>query len=164
MEPTDPLELDSLPSDPKEIVLRMLGMTTSTLKDIDSNITGNPNAFIKGLKLDAKKVITETLVNVAPSTGPTPVMQPQTGYLQVGSQHPQSIPLPQQQIQQSTYDPNQLEFDFYKKIKPEDLDHRLKNIENNLKLINEKLEILCARKVKKKLTTQNANNSTNRNQ
>lgn len=162
METTDPLQLDSLPSDPKEIVLRMLGMTTSSLKEIDSNISGTPNAYIKGLKLDSKKILTETLVNVNPE-----LVQQQPGFVQ-STQHPplvqqhpqQALPVPVSNISQTVYDPNQLEFDFFKKIKPEDLEYRLKCIESNLKQINDKLEILCARKVKKKLTNPNATNNS----
>lgn len=145
MDAQDPLELDSLPSDPREMVLRLVGMTASSLKDIDSRVTDTNNPYVKGLKIDPAKVVREAINSVTPIQ---PQIQPQVGLVQahyqptipVIQQHqPASVP-PQQANPQVEYDPNQLEFDFFRKIKPEDLELQLKNINISIKRLEGKLD------------------------
>jgi len=152
MDTQDPLELDSLPSDPREMVLRLVGMTASSLKDIDSRVTDTNNPFVKGLKIDPAKVVREAINSVTP-------IQPQVGL--VNAQSPQ-IPVlqpaqqtgvsaqPTSQQPQVVYDPNQLEFDFFRKIKPEDLELQLKNINISIKRLESKLEDIYSLLVDKK--------------
>jgi hypothetical protein len=157
MDAQDPLELDSLPSDPNEMVLRLLGMTTSSLKDIDSRITDSSSSSIRGLKIDPGKVLKDALSNTLQISQQQAAHQPiniQPSPQPVITQYVQTAPPPQE----VTYDPNQLEFDFYKKIKPEDIDNQLKNINIALKKLEYKIdEVYALLSNKKKDSTLNAN-------
>lgn len=146
---TDPLEIQSLPTDPRVMALRLLGMTAAELKEVDSNIVGG-GKNITGLKLDVNKMVQEFNTTLVP----TPTVQqlpPQ--------EHPQHLqsslpsvqqPVPIAAIPQVDYNKDQLEFDFYKKITPDDLYNQLNNINNNIKNLDKKLnsilEILDTKK------------------
>lgn len=163
MDQQDPLGLDSLPSDPRENILRLLGMTVSSLKEIDSNISGNPNPYIKGFKLDTKEILNEAITNLTPhhvtqQTQPVVNLPVASGPIQVNPQVPTVQQASIQSLNTPQYDPNQLEFDFYKKIKPEDIENQLKSLNIGIKKINEKLdEIISKLENKKKATKINGN-------
>jgi len=139
----DPLEVDSLPSDPRVMALRLLGMTAAEMKDIDRNITGGSNN-ISGLKLNVDKLVNEFNQVLAPAPvqamAPTINTQPYP-QLAVQSIQPQQVAFTPT-VPQSPNDPNQLEFDFYKKITPEDLHLELKNINRNIKNLEDKLNLI----------------------
>ena len=139
----DPLEVDSLPSDPRVMALRLLGMTAAEMKDIDRNITGGSNN-ISGLRLNVDKLVNEFNHVLAPvpvqAAAPAVNIQPHP-QLEVQSVQPQQV-LPTPQAPQSYNDPNQLEFDFYKKIAPEDIHLELKNINRNIKNLEDKLNLI----------------------
>lgn len=152
MDAQDPLELDSLPSDPREMVLRLVGMTASSLKDIDSRVTDTNNPYVKGLKIDPAKVVREAISSVTPiqpQVGLVNTQSPQIPVLQPAQQTSAPIQPPSQQPQ-VVYDPNQLEFDFFRKIKPEDLELQLKNINISIKRLESKLEDIHSLLVDKK--------------
>jgi hypothetical protein len=139
----DPLEVDTLPTDPRIMALRLLGMTTAEMKDIDKNIVGS-GSNISGLRLDVNKMVDEfntALAPVAPVAVQQPVLQgiAQPQLLAVTNTPPV---LPEQAQATVNYDPNQLEFDFYKKITPEDLQYELKNINKNIKNLQEKIDLI----------------------
>jgi hypothetical protein len=145
---TDPLELHSLPSDPRVMALRLLGMTAAEMKEIDSNITGNRNN-ISGLKMNIDNLVNEFNQNLVPQQV-TPVTDTQTTSSPIQAplgnivtpqvqQHVQSAPV-EQATNTVTYDPNQMEFDFYKKITPEELQDQLKTINRNIKNLEIKLD------------------------
>ena len=161
----DPLELDSLPSDPRENILRLLGMTTSSLKELDSMITDTSSASLRSLKLNTTNVLSDAMNSLnanAPVqhfTPPVPVptitshLNGSVAHNQYALQPQSPVPTPQPQ-----YDPNQLEFDFYKKIKPEDIEQQLRDLNIGLKKVNEKIdEVLSRLDTKKKATKLNGN-------
>jgi len=139
----DPLEVETLPADPRIMALRLLGMTTAEMKDIDKNIVGS-GGNVSGLRLDVNRMVNEfntAFTPVAPVVTQQPVLQ--------GLSQPQlhavtniSTNLSEQSQATVNYDPNQLEFDFYKKITPEDLQCELKNINKNIKNLQEKIDLL----------------------
>jgi len=165
MDQHDPLGLDSLPSDPRENILRLLGMTTSSLKELDSMITDTSSSSLRGLKLNTTNVLSDAMNNLnaqvpvqqlAPSA-PAPTI---TNHLNGSVVHNQHAPHPHspEPVLQPQYDPNQLEFDFYKKIKPEDIEQQLRDLNIGLKKVNEKIdEVLSKLEPKKKAIKLNGN-------
>jgi hypothetical protein len=147
----DPLDITNLPSDPKENILRLIGMTTSSLKEIDANITDRANNSIKGLKIDPTKILGEAFNNLQ-----TVNLTPQESSSIV------NIPVQQPPIQQQVFaaetinnvnnNENQLEFDFFRKIKPEDIEYQLKNINNSLTKLDLKIEEILKLLYSKKKT------------
>jgi hypothetical protein len=137
----DPLEVESLPSDPRVMALRLLGMTAAEMKDIDRNITGGSNN-ISGLRLNVDKLVNEFNNVLAPVPTAAPVFDTQPlPQLNVQSIQPQQVVVTPT-VPQSPNDPNQLEFDFYKKIAPEDIHLELKNINRNIKNLEDKLNLI----------------------
>jgi hypothetical protein len=144
METHDPLELDTLPADPRIAALSLLGMAASELRELDGRIVGGRSS-IGGIKTDVNKIVKD-LQTLVPTQQPQPQHHQQIAYTQpVTSQvdhaaisMPQTVqPAP---IQQPQHDPNQLEFDFYKKIKPEDIEFQLKTLNTKINIIISKLD------------------------
>lgn len=146
--PIDPLEVESLPSDPREMALRLLGMTFSELKEIDQRVVSGHNN-VGGVRVDVNKIYNE-VVNMpvnqkvqANQQSPTPGPQlaqeviVQSSIPTVAITTPTATVTPQQSVQD---DSNQLELDFYRKIKPEDIEYQLKKIDTSISDINFKLE------------------------
>ena len=61
----DVLQVDELPSDPKEMALRLLGMTVAELKGIDEKVVSGRN-YVGGLKTDVNKIIHDFNQNLRP--------------------------------------------------------------------------------------------------
>ncbi len=163
MNSQDPLELDSLPSDPRIAALGLLGLATSELKEIDSRIVSGNRNYIGGMKSNVENIyreITTISSNGQPAPAPPqqqqqPVQTFQTAQLLGGGDIqtqsiPQYIPQPVQQVQpQQEVNKDQLEFDFYKKIKPEDLEYQLKSINSSIKRLEDKINAIYDVVVKK---------------
>lgn len=142
----DPLEPETLPSDPREMALRLLGMTASELREIDKNVVSGHNS-IGGIRTDLNKIIADVNSNLAVSNFQNRAQQPQqaqttTPLPTVTLPSQQSLStvtnIPQQSIE--TNNPDQLELDFYKKIKPEDLEYELRCINRSVKELDAKLD------------------------
>lgn len=123
-----------LPPDARTALLNLIGTTYAELKKVDSNIvSGSHN--IAGTKTDFNRLAEEAIASVSRPTQqhiqPQAVLQPQVIHNQ-----PQIIPQP---VISPEHDPNQLEFDFYKKITPDDLYKKLSSIDSSLATILEKL-------------------------
>lgn len=158
--PIDPLEVESLPSDPREMALRLLGMTVSELKEIDQRVVSGHN-HVGGVKVDVNKIYNDVVH--------MPVGKPQPPQQQLPTQPSSEIPvqsnvaIPTQVSvpvaapaqHQTAEDTDQLELDFYRKIKPEDLEYQLKKIHTSISDINYKLdkitEVLNTKKNYRKL-------------
>ena len=137
---TDPLEVQTLPTDPRIMALRLLGMTAAELKEVDSNIIGG-SKNITGLQLDVNKMVQEfnTALVPTPAVQELPQIQEAPQNLQ-SSLSPTPQPAPAAiSTPQPEYNKDQLEFDFYKKITPDDLYNQLNNINNNIKNLDKKL-------------------------
>lgn len=131
---TDVLDPGSLPVDPREAALLLLGMTAGELKSIDEKVISGRNS-VGGIRSDINKIVSDIRGMPAPGNArqPKPAQQPQRSV-------PQPVPQPSQPTAQ--LDPNQLEFDFYKKIKPEDIEYQLRLIQNNIKSLETKVDII----------------------
>ena len=133
----DPSNIDmDLPPDARTALLNLIGTTYAELKKVDSHIvSGSQN--IAGTKTDFNRLAQEAVAAVSQPVQviPQPQIIPQPHII------PQPIQVPQlqQQVISPEHDPNQLEFDFYKKITPDDLYKKLSNIDNSLATILEKL-------------------------
>ena len=161
----DPLQIDDLPRDPREMALRLLGMTKSELGEIDKKVISGHN-YVGGTRADYNKIAKEVLTQLVPANVQpvqnTPPPQPiPTQQIPV---EPVATPLvthvSSQQLngtsqpQLQTYtgeDPNQLQFDFYKKIKPEDLEYQLRLINSRLDSIENILKEYTIKNKKKDL-------------
>ena len=135
----DVLDVGSLPTDPREMALRLLGMTAAELKSIDEKVVSGRNS-VGGIRTDINKIV-QDFNNIKPTTNAvleqqsTPVSaQP----VQVTHQ-PVVVAAP---VQVEEENKNQLEFDFYKAIKPEDLEYRLRLIEQSLQDITGKIDLV----------------------
>ena len=138
--------LQSLPPDAQTALMNLIGSTFSELKKVENNIVGDKKPTIAAMKTDLNRLVEEAKQLGAPQH------QPQAAYQQVVHQAvPQLIPQPAvltqpmlvpqpvvvQQLPEE--DPNQLQFDFYKKITPEDIHGKLSDINFSLKEIVDKL-------------------------
>lgn len=145
---------NDLPPDPRSALLGLIGSTFAELKNIDSHlITKNSN--IAGIKTDLNRLVAEanSLNNQVPVQAP--VQQPVAHTPNVPALEPipvtQSASQPhiESQPRLETYtgeDPNQLMFDFYRKITPDDINSRLADIDLKLSKI---LDLLNGLKDKK---------------
>ena len=136
------MPIDGLPPDARTALLGLIGSTFAELKKVDEHLI-TKNQFTAGIKTDLTKLIQEANTlgapprQQAPQLAPQPVLQPS----------PQLIPQPvvvnsvsSPRIETYTGDdPNQLQFDFYKKITPEDLLAKLTDINISLNTMVEKL-------------------------
>lgn len=147
-DPVDVLDPNSLPSDPREMALRLLGMTAAELKGIDEKVVSGRNS-VGGVRTDLNKIVQDFNNNLRPTQQSQQVIPPQHKPVvpvqpQVVEQIPTSpTPVPHQAptiINES--DDDQLEFDFYKKVKPEDLEYQLRLINKNLTEVNDKVNLI----------------------
>lgn len=144
----DPLDVNSLPSDPREMALRLLGMTVSELKQIDEKVISGHN-FVGGVKVNVNKIVNDVIdmpvvkENKQQVDIPTqPIIQTQSPVVQQSIQAMDTSQASTAPSNLVPIDDNQLEFDFYRKIKPEDLEYQLKLISTNLQEINSKIDKL----------------------
>ena len=128
---------NDLPPDPRSALLGLIGSTFAELKNIDSHlITKNSN--IAGIKTDLNRLVSEANnLNV-----PQPIQQLPQATVPVLEPIPATSPALQPRVQSQprleTFtgeDPNQLMFDFYRKITPEDINSRLADIDLKLSKI-----------------------------
>ena len=156
---TDPLEVDTLPSDPREMAFRLLGMTVSELKGIDEKVVSGQR-FVGGIKSDFNKIVQEVATNLAPAQINTvqeqaPSQQLETAQLQSTS-NVETVSIPAESVEQ-IQDKDQLEFDFYKRIKPEDLEYQLKKVNSNLEDLICKIDAVHGILLKKNSKNINGN-------
>jgi hypothetical protein len=112
----------------REVVLNLLGATLSELRDIDRAVVGS-SRNISALKTDLKNVFTQ----------PGPQSTTVAAGLNI-QQPPPLTPVPiqvaavntTQQVETIQEDPNQLVFDFNKKITPDDVIDKLDRILDKL--------------------------------
>lgn len=148
----DVLDVDGLPKDPREMALRLLGMTAAELKGIDEKVVSGRSS-VGGTRADFTKIVNDFNNNLRPNMS-MPVLGPQP--------IPQQIPPVQQPVQPQVLQPStnglhavtpnivtepqedksQLEFDFYKKIKPEDLEYQLRLLNKEVAEISRKVDIV----------------------
>lgn len=169
--PEDPLEVDTLPSDPREMALRLLGMTVSELKEIDNKVVSGKQ-FVGGVKSDLNKIVNDVTVNLKPKqVQPQPPLQPASqpppqlaSAPDITQQVQQPVILqngdaPQTYIQEPRVDDNQLEFNFYRKIKPEDLEYQIKKMVSSIEDLTVKVDLLYNHLLKKSTRKINGNHS-----
>lgn len=143
----DPLDPGSLPTDPREAAMMLLGMTTGELRSIDDKVVSGRNS-VGGIRTDLNKIVNEIRnIDVGqalqqpnqPAPVPSPVMP---------------VPvLPMVQSQEINDD--QLEFDFYKKLKPEDIEYQLRLIKSSIDNLETKVNIILEHIKKKDLVESN---------
>jgi len=163
---TDPLEVDSLPSDPREMALRLLGMTVSELKGIDEKVVSGQK-YVGGIKSDISKIVQDVTTNLSPKQTiishqnvipAIPVQQPTieiNSVADTAQKDTSSADLFTTQLQED--DKNQLEFDFYRKIKPEDLEYQLKKVNSVLEDLVFKVDAIYNILLKKSTKNVNGN-------
>lgn len=140
--------IDDLPPDPRSALLGLIGSTFAELKRVDEfAVTKNQNTA--GIKTDLNRLIHEANSLMTPQTQPqVPVLTPQPVMPQpslepvvVQTTVPALEPKPiQEQQPQSNDDPDQLLFNFYRQITPDDINSRLADIDLKLAKILEKLD------------------------
>jgi hypothetical protein len=147
------------------MALRLLGMTTSELKDIDSKVISG-RQYIGGIKSDINKIINDFNTSLVPANIAKANTQPAGSVIQPNQ--PAHIPVApistpvhapiviQAQPIASDHNPDQLELDFFRKIKPEDIEYQLKLVDNSLKDLSCKLDLVLEL-VKKNLIDKNGN-------
>jgi hypothetical protein len=156
----DVLQVDELPSDPKEMALRLLGMTVAELKGIDEKVVSGRN-YVGGLRTDVNKIVQDFNQNLKPQTQSIPIQSIPTQSMQhvpLAQPFPTSNPVPQLEVATIAKDDNQLEFDFYRKVKPEDIEYRLKMIESKIEDVESKLDSMLVL-IKKNYQSLNGNHS-----
>lgn len=136
------MPIDGLPPDARTALLGLIGSTFAELKKVDEHLI-TKNQFTAGIKTDLNRLVQEANTlgappprQAAPQLAPQPIVQ-----------EPVLVPQPVvvnhvSSPRVETYtgeDPNQLQFDFYKKITPEDLFSKLTDINVSLTNIVEKL-------------------------
>lgn len=136
-QPVDPLEPQGLPVDPREAAMLLLGMTASELKSIDEKVVSGRNS-VGGIRSDINKIVTD-IRGMIPQKSPQPSMTaPPPQLVQPPHQDiPITAPVTVEEINK-----DQLEFDFYKKIKPEDLEYQLRLLKSSIDNIETKLNII----------------------
>jgi hypothetical protein len=140
-------------------------MTSAELKDIDSKVISG-RQYIGGIKSDINKIINEVNTNLIPTNIARANAQPAESVTQPNQ--PVHIPVApvstpvlapiviQSQPVVSDHNPDQLELDFFRKIKPEDIEYQLKLVDNSLKDLTCKLDLVLEL-VKKNLIDKNGN-------
>ena len=147
----DPLDPDSLPTDPREAAMMLLGMTTGELRSIDDKVVSGRNS-VGGIRTDLNKIVNDIRnIDVGQARqqpnqpAPAPVSSPVM---------PVPVPvLPMEQSQEINDD--QLEFDFYKKLKPEDIEYQLRLIKSSIDNLETKVNIILEHIKKKDLVESN---------
>lgn len=137
-----------LPPDPRSALLGLIGSTFAELKNIDSHLV-TKNGNIAGIKTDLNRLVAEANnLNVQQpvqqqARPAVPALEPIPITSSVSQPNITSQPVLE------TYtgnDPNQLMFDFYRKITPEDINSRLADMDLKLSKI---LDLLNGLKDKK---------------
>ena len=135
------LNLNDLPSSPKEALLGLIGSTFAELKRVDE-YSVSKNQFTTGIKTDINRLISEAerlevssqpqqQPQIYQQVPPQPVLHPEP--VQQPVINPQSNIVPVVETQPlSNDDPDQLLLDFYRKITPEDINTRLADIDSKL--------------------------------
>lgn len=152
----DPLEPQGLPIDPREAAMLLLGMTAGELKSIDEKVVSGRNS-VGGIRSDINKIVSDIrgIVPNRPSPQPQPVPQPQPAPpVQQVQQTPQTISVTETKTEDNT---DQLEFDFYKKLKPEDIEYQLRLIKSSLDNLDTKLNFIVETLKKKDLVVTDGN-------
>lgn len=156
----DPLEVDSLPGDPRIAAINLLGMASAELKDIDNYIESGSKNSIKGVRFDVNKILNDVQTVFKPQievSNVTPtVLTAQPGvHIPVQTVSTNSAVEPIAIAEKDNQD--QLEFDFYKKIKPEDIELQLKNINTKLGRLESTLKNILDEMASKKNVNINGN-------
>jgi hypothetical protein len=162
----DPLEVSTLPSDPREMALRLLGMTVSELKEIDSRVISGQQ-YVGGLKSDLNKIVSEVTTHLAPKQlNNANNKQPQIPAAEIQAEQSvlinQEIPQPIEKpvnVEQNN-DDDQLQFNFYRKVKPEDLEYQLKKLTSSVEDLTVKLDLVYNHLLKKSTRKINGTYST----
>jgi len=130
----------------RDAIVNLLGTTLAQLKEIDKNIVGS-SKNISGIKTDLKSVFS----NIPQANEPVPTPVPSHQPVVTTIQH-QYAPSPAAtvvnagiNVQQPlvTEDPNQLVFDFSKKITPDTINDKLDRLLDKLDLLTSKLDKLA---------------------
>ncbi|NBW57107.1 hypothetical protein EBR43_04850 [bacterium] len=131
------------PDDPraKEAIIGLIGSTFAQLKEIDNHVVGS-SSNIKALKTDVKSMITDIIKPNAPQHVPPPVAPPPPVHVAPTFVAPTHTVVaaginvqPTMPVQQE--DPDQLVFDFNKKITPDTINDKLDRILDKLDRIIE---------------------------
>lgn len=145
----DPLDPDSLPTDPREAAMMLLGMATGELRSIDEKVVSGRNS-VGGIRTDLKKIVNDIQsINVGQSRqqpiqpAPAPASLPVMPVVDVAP------------VQSQEIDDDQLQFDFYKKLKPEDIEYQLRLIKSSIDNLETKVNIILAHIKKKDLVESN---------
>jgi hypothetical protein len=158
----DILDPGSLPVDPREAAMLLLGMTAGELRSIDEKVVSGRNS-VGGIRSDINKIVSD-IRSIKPSTQqpqpqpvhtavvPPPVVLPAPELVPQPAVIPQAQPLTQD-------DPDQLQFDFYKKIKPEDIEYQLRLLKSSLDNIDSKLTFLVENYKKKDIMKANGDHT-----
>jgi hypothetical protein len=158
---TDPLEVHDLPSDPREMALRLLGMTVSELKQIDDKVISGKQ-YVGGVKTDINKIAQDVAINLAPKPVANTIMVQSldsTPVVETITQIPHTQSLPAILPCSPDAGRDQMEFDFYRKIKPEDIEFQLKKINATLDDLTHKVDLIYATVIKKNSRKINGNHS-----
>lgn len=123
----------------REAIVNLLGTTLAQLKEIDKNVVGS-SKNISGVRTDLKNVFANIPIDQPPVPQPPPTIQyssPSPVATTVNAGINISAPvLPQE-------DPDQLVFDFSKKITPDTINDKLDRILSKLEGIVSKLDKLA---------------------
>lgn len=142
-----------IPPEAANAIIGLIGSTFAELKKIDDHNIGS-TSYTRGIKSDFKKLIQDAQVAVSQQP-PVAQFVPPPPAPPAFVPRLEPIPVTSPAISQPTGvvledNPDQLQFDFYKKITPEDINQKLTDINLNLNSIVEKLN-----KVLKILTDAN---------
>jgi len=135
--------LQELPPDARSAVMGLIGTAFAELKKVDENMV-SPTKGIQGVKTDIKKLIQEaSTIGSVPPPAPT-APQPPTFIPQnpIPNVQPPPAVLPEPTVVYHTgpsEDPDQLQFDFFRKITPEDINKNLSDINYSLNRVLDKL-------------------------
>lgn len=145
-QPVDPLEPQGLPMDPREAAMLLLGMTASELKSIDEKVVSGRNS-VGGIRSDINKIVSDIrgIVPQRPAQNniqvPTPAPPAPVVTTAIPTPPPQEVQV-NSQVDTVNDNSDQLEFDFYKKIKPEDLEYQLRLLKSSIDNIENKVNII----------------------
>lgn len=145
-QPVDPLEPQGLPMDPREAAMLLLGMTASELKSIDEKVVSGRNS-VGGIRSDINKIVSDIrgIVPQRPAQNNIQAPAPAPPVPVVNTVIPVTPPQGVQvnlQVNTENDNSDQLEFDFYKKIKPEDLEYQLRLLKASIDNIEIKVNII----------------------
>ena len=125
--------------DHKDLVLGLLGSTFGDLKKLDDSITSTSSTLGRRsdvVKQELQKMVATTLNQRSPSSPPQPIFQPQIFQPPVQMQ---PITVPQSEPPVPT---NQLEFDFNRAAKYDDLIEIIERLEKKIEALDKKIDSL----------------------